>query len=1723
MSTSLLPKPIYALELASTLAISSNTRPQHLCPLNMDHPHLPAISCGTNHVVTVGSMQNLLLWGKNDNQQLGFVVEIPVLTDPTFFQIKHDFYNMSPVQVSCGPNFTAILGLARLYIHKDGRPESIAPPSDDLAFRNSVDAQTLIGELKKRTVSILKVFKKKVVKFKSFVFVVTDLLGLDWDDERIKQVIKAIGIVQQASDLELTRLYERVLGREEGRGIIYLFNHFSSDVPLPSFITPIKNEQREYFKLETPTTPIKVLAGAHYITYLDADNFMTELDFNHLEAEFVHISLPKDCQVLDFCVSAEQRFVLAKDKTIFGWGQGYIDGERSATDVKNPILLRIYNATGIFSGENFNVATSESTEGKQVLIWGNFTNKNMFLDDTMVNRERPIPLEKADIIDVCIQDRSILLLSEDGSVYLFGRYGEIPTHKAMQPIAVPGKYHYVDDIKVTQIASNRDGLFLALTQNGSLFTWTFDPMLVAYLGRKHSKTQPWREPCELQKYEYQFFHKKDVSMPGTEDTSYQITRVRCAYSNTVVLTNTKEVFITGSNFHGQLGQVALIEESDGEEPEEEEPQEGAEAAAEDSKDYEDMEDAYSTRDATAFQPIPKFSGKSKIRISKLACGAFHFLALDETYNSLFAWGLNVHGQLGLKHLAPKVRLPQQITDENITKNRVISLACGDSHSLVLTSAGVFAFGNAERGRLGIGRTNSIDLMHTPVRIHFESDDPEDRGQEVTIKKIAAGQSHSLALSQKGKVYTWVRTMQGSYWRGKLGHGTKEDVYKPKFLWKLSSEITRIACGWNHSAVVDAGGRVWMWGEKEAIDLEADAYEPVIYAEAGNTIHKIKAGNCYTLAVSKENRLFGWGINDSDRLTSEANANFTKKVVIRDQEINKRFKTAACGYNHSAALIKDDGILVVWGSKYNGKLGIPMLDDQGNIAAGETQGEPLRVEIRLRRDKDLEENSEEEKEPQESTPKPADIPAPDASAQPPADTTLLPASPSATMTIIKRKPLSMKTKCELSKLQSKLKGEEEISQPEVLVAMDVQLRNQMIKVYESFSRMSDVSQDKSFVETLVSKTLVRIQNQPFKMKLESQPSLKAHIRNVKFTYKAIISTLQLHPCYLFNIIKAKYENFYMNQRILRLVFQGIDGDDRLMHSALRCARLILDYEMAAAATAVDFINNENTLYLTLVQIIIGCKISDIESVMFITKQIHSTMVAVVGDDVNGLQMPKDMQSMAKDKRRADGRKNNLMEILSKMTKQLEAWVFKGGIKFSDEIRWMLYELRSKFALKIGHSNVLTHNELNADYFALIKFVLAQTFAHICRAVEKPTKYFITFESDQTLHQENLTTLSRALSCYFQVKKFDDMPYLETINAVMTKPLTDTDPRYIIFEALTANPKFAATAKMTETIFAHSYRNFDVTVTASVEVLAYIHKTIHTNIDQIALSRNTYDAMRSIDKFANPPIDPSEDDKLINVNLRLRTRTVRFQQSLVICNECEMAVAKELASPRFESLMSAYEPLPEDSLQKLIAYILVAGPTAQVKKSLAEYLLYYETSTAATRSKAETDRLYQARDLVNQAAEIHFASEELRPTPEVIDDFKAKFLAKIQDEVTDEYYKRKTHTKLIELYVQMLDELSILAGKSVEEENQLVVKKRDVLYNVEYGASNREVEQYSDSYVYKIFLNEITKYTTSQPMSQDLFETLREEDIKHIKAYGRATYARLKKQKILLEFEPLEDLE
>ncbi|XP_053668136.1 E3 ubiquitin-protein ligase highwire [Anopheles marshallii] len=105
---------------------------------------------------------------------------------------------------------------------------------------------------------------------------------------------------------------------------------------------------------------------------------------------------------------------------------------------------------------------------------------------------------------------------------------------------------------------------------------------------------------------------------------------------------------------------------------------------------------------------------------------------------------------------------------------VTQIACGQHHSLVLTSAGeVYSFGSNQYGQLGTG-----DLQAPPGGRPHLVRFPNGAG---TVVSVAAGSNHSVVLTSRGAVYTF-----GNYHKGQLGReapgGRLDSVSDGNFFW-----------------------------------------------------------------------------------------------------------------------------------------------------------------------------------------------------------------------------------------------------------------------------------------------------------------------------------------------------------------------------------------------------------------------------------------------------------------------------------------------------------------------------------------------------------------------------------------------------------------------------------------------------------------------------------------------------------------------------------------------------------------------------------------------------------------------------------------------------------------------------------------------------------------------------------------------------------------------------
>ncbi|XP_054977653.1 X-linked retinitis pigmentosa GTPase regulator isoform X4 [Sorex araneus] len=187
-------------------------------------------------------------------------------------------------------------------------------------------------------------------------------------------------------------------------------------------------------------------------------------------------------------------------------------------------------------------------------------------------------------------------------------------------------------------------------------------------------------------------------------------------------------------------------------------------------------------------------------ISWISCGYYHS-AFVTTEGELFTFGETDSGKLGLpKELLYNHRTPQQVFG---ISERVIQVACGGAHTVVLTEKSVYAFGLGQFGQLGLGT------------FLFETSEPKaiENIKDQKIRSISCGENHTALVTDVGLMYTF-----GDGRHGKLGLGMEN--FTNQFNPTLCSNFFRfvvqlVACGGCHMLVF-ACPRV---GMAEEIDFD----------------------------------------------------------------------------------------------------------------------------------------------------------------------------------------------------------------------------------------------------------------------------------------------------------------------------------------------------------------------------------------------------------------------------------------------------------------------------------------------------------------------------------------------------------------------------------------------------------------------------------------------------------------------------------------------------------------------------------------------------------------------------------------------------------------------------------------------------------------------------------------------------------------------------------------
>ncbi|XP_044619487.1 X-linked retinitis pigmentosa GTPase regulator isoform X5 [Equus asinus] len=216
-------------------------------------------------------------------------------------------------------------------------------------------------------------------------------------------------------------------------------------------------------------------------------------------------------------------------------------------------------------------------------------------------------------------------------------------------------------------------------------------------------------------------------------------------------------------------------------------------------------------------------------ISWVSCGYYHS-AFITTEGELYTFGEPESGKLGLpSKLLINHRIPQLVPG---IPEKVIQVACGGGHTVVLTENAVYTFGLGQFGQLGLG-TFIFETSEPTVIEHIK---------DQKISYISCGENHTALITDTGLIYTF-----GDGRHGKLGLGLEN--FTNQFVPTLCCSFRRfivqlVACGGCHMLVF-ATPRL---GVVEELELD-EIKDPYLPAAASLPISDLTSGDTLERTLS----------------------------------------------------------------------------------------------------------------------------------------------------------------------------------------------------------------------------------------------------------------------------------------------------------------------------------------------------------------------------------------------------------------------------------------------------------------------------------------------------------------------------------------------------------------------------------------------------------------------------------------------------------------------------------------------------------------------------------------------------------------------------------------------------------------------------------------------------------------------------------------------------------
>ncbi|XP_023342509.1 regulator of chromosome condensation [Eurytemora carolleeae] len=304
-------------------------------------------------------------------------------------------------------------------------------------------------------------------------------------------------------------------------------------------------------------------------------------------------------------------------------------------------------------------------------------------------------------------------------------------------------------------------------------------------------------------------------------------------------------------------------------------------------------------------------------------GSVKKLKLDFRHNRGFGHVLTLGqgdtGQLGLGEDILERNKPAHVS----SIQDAVDVVAGGMHTAVLTKTGeVYTFGCNDEGSLG-RVVEEEEECFIPGKVSLDG----------KIVQLSAGDSHTAALTEDGRVFAWGTFRDSS---GPIGL-TKNGIQKTPLRILEGISIKKISSGSDHIAALTVSGDVYTLGNAEQGQLgrvpERFSHRggrrgldylltpDKIHAKARSTVFKdVWAGSYNTIVRSTADEILVMGLNNYNQMGLDTGLLFFMPTRS-DSLVASKVDTLVLGQHHTLLISSSQGAVHAIGRSEYGRLGL----------------------------------------------------------------------------------------------------------------------------------------------------------------------------------------------------------------------------------------------------------------------------------------------------------------------------------------------------------------------------------------------------------------------------------------------------------------------------------------------------------------------------------------------------------------------------------------------------------------------------------------------------------------------------------------------------------------------------------------------------------------------------------------------------------------------------------